>query len=309
MLANRVRKNLRHLRKWARRDHVTCFRIYDRDIPEVPVAIDWYDGNLLVAGFDRRDEELEESWLEAMADAARTAAGSAEGDVFIKHRRRQRGQAQYERVARTEDRMVVGEGGHRFLVNLSDYLDTGLFLDHRALRRRVETEAAGRAFLNLFCYTGAFSVYAAAGGARTTTSLDMSRRYIDWCRDNLALNEHAGDAHQFVCDDAMVVLERGRLRDRGGARFDLAVLDPPTFSNSKKMRGVLDTRRDHGRLIAQTLGVMNPGGVLYFSTNSRKFQLDESGLSQATVEDITAAVAPPDFRRSPHRCWRIELPG
>lgn len=307
MLVNRVRKTARHLRKWARREDVTCYRLYDRDIPEVPLAIDWYDGRLHVAEYKRlvHGEEVvgSEGWVEDLAAALARALEVAPESVFVKARQRQRGLAQYERIEARGERFEVSEGGHRFLVNLADYLDTGLFLDHRPTRARVGAEAAGKRFLNLFCYTGSFTVYAAAGGATSSLSVDLSNTYLDWAADNLALNHCDLTAHHLLRADVIAFLDAPP-RDIG--RFDLAVLDPPTFSNSKGMRGVLDVERDHARLIEGTLALLHPGGVLYFSTNKKKFELDAAALAGADIEDLSAATIPPDFRNQRvHRCYRL----
>lgn len=328
MLANRVRKRARHLRKWARRENVGCYRLYDRDIPEIPLAIDWYDGRLYIALYhktpkgtptgaqkDKRTDSgpsrppaLDNAWCAAMASAVARALDVPESDVHIKQRRRQRGASQYNRLGETGEETEVTESGHRFLVNLHDYLDTGLFLDHRTLRSRVEREASGRRFLNLFCYTGAFTVYAAAGGARATVSVDLSARYLAWAERNMACNGFTGPEHQYVRDEVIELLRRGPGPRQAAAfdqPFDLVVLDPPTFSNSKKMHGVLDVRRDHPMLIAGALDLMAPGGVLYFSTNARGFRLDDD-VRAAEVEDITDQTLSPDFeRKPPHRCFRL----
>ena len=304
MLANRLRKRARHLRKWARREGVSCYRLYDRDIPEIPLSIDWYEGRLHVTRYQRQLEHGPE-WVEAMVAAAAAALEVPPERVYIKERRRQRGTAQYERLAPGEERIEVGEGGHRFLVDLGGYVDTGLFLDHRPTRARVQAEAAGARFLNLYGYTGAFTVYAAAGGARETVSVDLSRTYLDWARDNMALNGFTGPAHTFVRADVDIYLDTAGL-DTAGPGFDLAVLDPPTFSNSKKMAGVLDIQRDHVALIDRTLALLRAGGVLYFSTNYRRFKLDAEAIHARELVDITGETIPPDFRDTRvHRCWRI----
>ena len=317
MLANRVRKRARHLRKWARRNGISCYRIYDRDIPEIPLVIDWYEGHLHIALFHRgqsRDEDEGEArgdepsagFCAAMADAAACALEVPGNRVHIKERRRQRGSAQYRRLGRAGEHLIVSEGGHRFAVNLRDYLDTGLFLDHRATRARIQAEARGSRFLNLFCYTGAFTVYAAAGGARATVSVDLSKRYLEWARRNLALNGYDGSEHRLVRADVVELLHRGAFPDASEAPFDLAVLDPPTFSNSKKMSGVIDVRRDHPALIAGTLALLRPGGALYFSTNARRFRLDEGAIDASSIADLSRDTAPPDFaRHRPHRSFRI----
>lgn len=299
MLGNRLRKRARHLTRWARRSGVTCYRIYDRDIPELPLVVDRYEGHAHVASFARFTDD---AWLDAMAAVVAGVLDVPRAHVHVKRHVRQRGATQYERLGHRDELLTVGEGGLRFAVNLDDYLDTGLFLDHRPTRERVRAEAAGGRFLNLFCYTGSFTVYAAAGGAAETVSVDLSRRYLDWARHNLELNGLAGPRHDLVRGDALELLEQRRWSDR----FDLAVLDPPTFSNSKRMAADLDLQRDHARLIAGALDALRPGGVLYFSTNARRFKLDAGALTAASIEDLGGATIPEDFaRRPPHRTWRI----
>jgi 23S rRNA G2069 N7-methylase RlmK/C1962 C5-methylase RlmI len=204
MLRGRLRKTARHLGRWARREGVTCYRLYDRDIPEVPLTIDRYDDRLVIARWERGDDDP--AWLDAMTAAAAAALEIDGARVHTRVRRRQRGAAQYERLAERGERHVVGEGGLRFWVNLDDYLDTGLFLDHRWARARVRAQAAGKRVLNLFCYTGAFTVYAAAGGAAATTSVDLSSTYLAWAADNHALNGLAGPAHELVRADVLAWL-------------------------------------------------------------------------------------------------------
>jgi len=310
MLANRLRKNRRRLGRWARKQGITCFRIYDIDIPEIPLVIDWYEGWIHVTEHVTRNrlEGAEgDAWLEAMAEAARAALDVAPERVSLKQRRRQRGDAQYQRLGpgAWEDRdarVEVGEGGHRLLVNLSDYHDTGLFLDHRATRRLVADEAAGKRVLNLFSYTGVFTVYAAAAGARSTTSVDLSRTYLRWAQDNMALNGLSSEAHQHVHADVVQWLASPERRD---AWYDLVIVDPPTFSTSKRMVGTLDVQRDHVALLRSVLLLVPTRGVVYFSTNRRKFSLDEAAFFGTVVEEITGRTVPEDFHaRRPHRCWR-----
>ncbi len=299
MLTNRLRKRARHLRKWAQREQVSCYRLYDRDIPEVPLIVNWYDGRLYLARYQRR-REYSLTWLEAMATAAGAALGVPEHSIYLKERRRQRGTAQYEAMDRSGERFIVPEGQCRLWVNLRDYLDTGLFLDHRDTRLRVAREARGTRFLNLFCYTAAFTVHAAAGGAVETESVDLSHTYLDWAEDNMTLNGMGGPAHRFVRDDVFNYLHNAR------PGFDLAVLDPPTFSNSKMMEDVLDVQRDHVQLINGTLALLRPGGVLYFSSGFRRFKLDDASIRTRTIDDITEQTTPEDFRgQRPHRCWRL----
>jgi 23S rRNA G2069 N7-methylase RlmK/C1962 C5-methylase RlmI len=301
MLANRLRKRAKHLAKWARREQVSCYRVYDCDIPELPLAIEIYEGRLHVSAYARADDpKRDDAWLERMRLAAAAALEIPPEAAFAKRRSGQPGASQYTRVADSGAFFTVTEGGHRFRVNLSDYVDTGLFLDHRVTRARVGSEAAGKRFLNLFCYTGAFTVYAAAGGAVASTSVDLSKTYLEWAGENLRLNALDGPENALVRADAREFLER----DTGP--YDLAVLDPPTFSNSKKMRGELDLQRDHVKLIRATLRRLTPGGVLWFSTNFRRFKLDADALESAKIEDLTRATLPPDFVDPRTRyCWRI----
>jgi 23S rRNA G2069 N7-methylase RlmK/C1962 C5-methylase RlmI len=301
MLANRLRKRARHLAKWARRTEVSCYRLYDCDIPEVPLVVDWYEGRLHVSAYAREGDPVrDDAWLEALAIAAGEALGVARENVFAKRRGGQPGATQYERLESSRAFFTVHEGGLAFLVNLSDYVDTGLFLDHRETRARVRAEAAGARFLNLFCYTGAFTVYAAAGGAVASTSVDLSKTYLEWAGRNLALNGLAGPQHELVRADALEFLQRP------GEPYDLAVLDPPTFSNSKKMRDEFEVQRDHVALVNATLARLRPGGVLWFSTNYRRFKLDAPALRAAGIEDLSRVTLPEDHRDVRARyVWRL----
>ena len=296
MLANRVRKNARHLGKWARREGVTCWRIYDRDIPELPLTVDTYEGALVIndyRAFERDDADL---WLAAATAAIRDALEPTE--LFVKQRERlaHRGAGQqYERQADRGAWRTVHEAGHQFRVNLSDYVDTGLFLDHRITRARAAAEPA-RSMLNLFGYTGAFSVYAAAAGMQTTT-VDLSNTYLEWAAENLALNRLTGE---LVRADVREFLEDAR---RAGRRWELVVVDPPTFSNSRRMDGTWDVQRDHAALLDDVLAVCS--GVVWFSTNRRRFTLELPDPSLA-ITDMTHATIPPDFRDPRiHHAYRI----
>jgi len=296
MFVNRVKKNARHLGKWAKREHVTCWRVYDRDIPEVPVTLDLFERSLVLNDF--RIEQADTSWLDALAEAAKAALDATE--VFAKQRARlaHRGEGQqYERQAELGAWRIVGEGGHKLRVNLSDYIDTGLFLDHRITRARAGTEQAS-SMLNLFCYTGAFSVYGAAAGM-ATTSVDLSKTYLEWARENLAANGLSGE---IIHSDVREFLADAR---RAGRTWDVAVVDPPTFSNSKRMDYVWDVQRDHGALLDDVAAVTTK--VIWFSTNLRTFKLDWSRPG-ARISDETHATLPPDFRdKRIHHAYRITL--
>jgi len=293
MFANRVRKNARHLAKWAKRENVTCWRVYDRDIPEVPVTLDTYEGALVLN--DYRIDPSDDAWLDAVAAAAREAMSVEE--IFVKRRERltHREGDQYERQGDSGAWRTVHEAGRAFRVNLSDYIDTGLFLDHRITRLRAAAEPGCKTMLNLYCYTGAFSVHAAAAGM-VTTSVDLSNTYLDWARENLALNGLMGAV---IHSDVREFLDDAR---RAGRRWDLAVVDPPTFSNSKRMNYTWDIQRDHAALLADVLAVTNR--VVWFSTNAKRFKLE---VDRAGLTDETHATTPPDFRHRPHRAWRIAV--
>jgi 23S rRNA (guanine2445-N2)-methyltransferase / 23S rRNA (guanine2069-N7)-methyltransferase len=237
--------------------------------------------------------------------------GVAFEDIRLRTRRRQKGSDQYERLKEREEFHVVAENGLKLRVNLEDYLDTGLFLDHRPTRLRLGREAAGKRFLNLFCYTGAATVHAAAGGAAATLSIDMSRTYLEWARANLALNGLGGDAHRFEQADVLQWLAAQAAAPPGAATaWDLVFLDPPTFSNSARMQGVLDIQRDHARLIRDCMQVLAPDGLLLFSTNAQRFALDTEVNNAFRVADVSPATIPFDFQGNPriHRCFELRHP-
>ncbi len=307
MLKNRVAKNARNLARWARREGVAAYRVYDCDIPELPLTVDRYatedDGvHAVVAVWHGRSQAIP-GWTGAMGRAIAEALALEPARLHLKTRARQEGARQYERLATRDVRHVVREDGLAFVVNLDDYLDTGLFLDHRVMRRMVRAEAAGRRVLNLFAYTGAFSVHAAAGGAAHVTTIDMSQTYLDWARDNLAANGLAGPRCELVRADVMQWLATP-----SGARWDMAIVDPPTFSNSKKMRGVFDVQRDHAWLLQRVRERLVPGGVIWFSCNARRFKPDPAAFAgMSAVREISQVTVPFDFRdKKIHRAWRLE---
>lgn len=282
--SNRLKKRYKHLWKYAKRVGTNAFRVYHKDIPELPFAVDWYNGHLHIAEYARphdRTNDEHEVWLEKMLDAAARALTVPRERVFFKRRERQRGTDQYEPVDRRGYTLEIEEQGLLFEVNLSDYVDTGLFLDHRALRLHVARRCEGKRFLNLFAYTGSFTVYAAAGGASSTVTVDLSNTYIDWARRNLALNALPGPEHEFRRGD--VLREIDTLRDEH-RRFDVIVLDPPSFSNSKNMDTTFDVQRDHVGLIARCLDLLEPGGELFFSTNKRRFQFGRQEILEIAEE-------------------------
>ncbi|HNX26361.1 MAG TPA: bifunctional 23S rRNA (guanine(2069)-N(7))-methyltransferase RlmK/23S rRNA (guanine(2445)-N(2))-methyltransferase RlmL [Phycisphaerae bacterium] len=306
MFANRLAKNARHLRKWQSRG-IECYRIYDKDIPEVPLVVDRYGPALHIAEYVRPDELTpaeHADWLEMLAKTAARTLDVPAADVFLKRRNRQKGANQYERLADEAREYVVMENGLKFRVNLSDYLDTGLFLDHRIARQMVRNEAAGKRFLNLFAYTGSFSVFAAAGGAKSTTTVDLSQKYLDWAEVNMTLNGFAGPQHEFVRCDAVGFLQ-GHPRVPS---YDLVVFDPPTFSNSKSLEEDFDVQQNYLHVLELLAGVVTLNGVVYFSTNFRRFKFDEQAAANAgwNVREITRQTLPEDFRNKRiHRCWRM----
>jgi 23S rRNA G2069 N7-methylase RlmK/C1962 C5-methylase RlmI len=308
---NRVIKNEKNLRRWARTENIEAFRLYDRDIPEVPLALDRYGEALLMALYERpyeKEEELEAEWLELMRVSAAEALGFDPSAVFMKRRRRQRGLEQYEKLDDSGAERTVREGGLSFVVNLADYLDTGLFLDHRPTRALVRAESSGKRVLNLFSYTGSFSVYAAAGGATEATSVDLSNTYLSWASRNLALNGFSPERHPLVRADVMSFLSKATA---SGERWDLIVADPPTFSNSKASEKDFDVNEDWPELVGACLAALNPGGSIYFSTNSRKLrwsdQTAEAVSGGRAWKDISSITIPRDFREGKiHRCWKFQ---
>jgi 23S rRNA (cytosine1962-C5)-methyltransferase len=287
---NRLTKNVRHFTKWARRQGLEAYRVYDRDMPEFPWAVDLYGDAAVASWFPIRSKRASAP-PEDELEAIRKTVGS---EPFVKlHVPKAWGSAQYERLGRAGVTRVVKENGLSFEVNLSDYLDTGLFLDHRDTRQRVREEAKGKHVLNLFAYTGAFTVYAAAGGAESTTSVDLSRAYCDWAKQNLKLNGLHGNV---LCADVLQWLETAK------GPFDLIVLDPPSFSTSKRMGRSFEVQRDHVWLLERTRALLKPGGTLYFSTNFRGFELDRR-VEGAT--ELTPRSLPEDFRPGIHRLFRL----
>ncbi|MBQ7158215.1 MAG: class I SAM-dependent methyltransferase [Treponema sp.] len=358
LFSNRLAKKYRLLRKWARKNRVSCYRLYDRDIPELPLAADVYeflpDGvadKIEAAKFlreeDQRvsandptvaqeiarrrylhlfmyerpfetDEAEEQAWMDAMVHAAAEVLSIEESHVIVKTRKRQKGENQYEKLesARTLEGLVQ-ECGQLFKVNLSDYLDTGLFFDHRPLRSIVRETASGKSVLNLFCYTGSFSVYAAEGKARRVESVDLSNTYLGWARENLAQNGFS-DAKKYVFtkSDVTAFLQKKRAEKPTDAnRYDIIILDPPTFSNSKSTANTLDINRDWSRLVTDSLNLLSPNGTLYFSTNSKRLKFDASLIpeetengAKITVSDMTAQSLPEDYKGTKsRRCWKLTL--
>ena len=304
--ANRLGKNAKHYLKWARRHNIEAWRLYDRDIPQFPFAIDVYGGQIHLQEYDTgwlMQPEEYETWLSEVLEAVAFITGFAPADIHLKRRERQKGTQQYEKTGKAGADFIVHEHGRRFWVNLEKYLDTGLFLDHRNTRQRVGEMAAGKRFLNLFAYTGSFSVYAATGGAAASETVDLSNTYLDWARRNFELNGIDEARHQIVRADVFQYLQAAA---QAGKPFDLIVMDPPSFSNSKKMLDILDIQRDHLRLIDGAMALLASDGLLFFSNNLRSFALDEAVAQKYAVKEISKQSVPEDFRNKKiHQCWEI----
>lgn len=303
--ANRLRKMDKHLGKWARRRGISCYRVFDADLPRFPLAIDRYEEYLHVAEYKRQHGLAEDEYRlwrsgakQAMAEVLHVPAAR----IFFKERQPQKGKQQYEKQSQEGRFIIAQENGLRFLVNLVDYLDTGLFLDHRPTREKVREQAQGKRVLNLFAYTGSFTVYAAAGGAVATTTIDLSNTYLQWAQRNMELNGLQGPEHELLRADV-----KDWLQQPVQGLYDIIMLDPPTFSNSKSMQEVLDVQRDHPELINACLRRLAPEGLLYFSTNFRKFKLEPEKLQAGRIKDITRATIPKDFRNPKiHYCWLLQ---
>lgn len=305
MFSNRLLKNKKQLSKWVKRENIQCYRLYDADIPEYSVAVDVYGDEVHVQEYvapKKVDPVKSFARLQDVMNALPVALKIPAGKVILKQRLKQQGSKQYEKQSETHRFKEVVEHGCRLLVNLHDYLDTGLFLDHRPIRQRIQQEAAGKDMLNLFCYTGTASVHAAVGGAKSTTSVDMSATYLNWAKRNMDLNGLDNPQHVQVQSDCLKWL-----RVQRQPAYDLIFMDPPTFSNSKRMQGVLDVQRDHVDLIEGAMRLLREEGVLYFSNNYRRFKIDHESLSDFVIEEITNKTLDPDFKRNSriHCCYRI----
>ncbi len=312
MFANRLQKNLKTLSKWAKQNAITCYRVYDADLPEYAVAIDIYQGEQTWVNVQEYEppksidqHKANQRLAELLAEIPRVLDVSRD-NVFLKIRRKQKNIEQYEKHGETGHFHTIIEGGCDLLVNFEDYLDTGLFLDHRPIRLRIQEHAKGKRFLNLFAYTGSATVRAAVGGASHTTTVDMSNTYLNWAKKNLALNQTQGE-HEFIQADCLDWLSN-EAQQAQPKQYDMIFLDPPTFSNSKRMDDVFDIQLDHVKLINNAVKLLADDGVLYFSTNFRRFKIDLAALSDCHINDITAATIPKDFARNPkiHYCWSIK---
>jgi 23S rRNA (cytosine1962-C5)-methyltransferase len=304
--ANRLGKNIQHLRKWAKRQGLEAWRMYDRDVPQYPFAIDIYGEHIHLQEYDTgwlMHKKEHASWLAEVMEAIVFVTGLPMENIHVKRRARQKGKDQYEKSGKNGDDFVVYEYGRAFWVNLDKYLDTGLFLDHRPTRLKISEIVSGKRFLNLFAYTGSFSVYAASGGAVYSETVDLSNTYLDWARRNFALNQIDIDTHQIIRADVLQYLQSAVAERK---TFDLIVMDPPSFSNSKKMQDILDIQRDHIKLINAAMRLLSHEGTLFFSNNLRSFVLDCSIEQNYQVRNISKRSIPEDFRNAKiHQCWEI----
>ena len=309
--ANRLKKNFKKLSKWAKQNAITCYRIYDADLPEYAAAIDIYAGEqtwINVQEYEPPktiDQHKADQRLAGLLSEIPQVLGVDNAQVFLKIRKKQRSTDQYEKHDDQGRFHIIEEGGCKLLVNFEDYLDTGLFLDHRPIRKLIQQQANNKRFLNLFAYTGSATVHAAMGGAKSTTTVDMSNTYIEWAKKNMALNKNAGE-HEFIQADCLDWLNT-EANEVDRKQYDLIFLDPPTFSNSKRMDDVFDIQNDHVQVIKNATALLADNGVLYFSTNFRRFKMELSALSDLVIEDISASTIPEDFLRNPriHYCWKI----
>ncbi|MFC0771576.1 class I SAM-dependent methyltransferase [Terrimonas alba] len=311
MFKNRLTKVFKHVGKQAKRIGVSCYRVYDHDLPEFPLCIEFYGDKLYIAEYKRRhsmSEEEHDEWMEKCLEIICNVLSVEKENIFLKLRQRKPGRlGQYQKLDAVQHEFVVEENGLKFIVNLSDYLDTGLFLDHRLTRERIQKEAKDKKVLNLFAYTGSFSVYAAAGGASEVVTVDLSKTYLNWAERNFELNgfrvnnTSTAGGGKFIHADVLQFL-----KELPPDQFDLIIMDPPTFSNSKRMDDFLDIQRDHASLINDCLHTLKDGGILYFSTNFRRFVLDKEKINTDSVKDITRATTPFDFEGKLFRyCFRI----
>ena len=301
--ANRLKKNLKRMKGWIKNANTNCYRIYDADLPDYNVAVDRYGDWLVVQEYappktvseDKARKRLQEVLLHLPA-----VTGVSPKQIALKVRSQQKGTKQYEKINQTGDMMEVFENGARFLVNLTDYLDTGLFLDHRNTRQKVQALSQGKDVLNLFSYTGSVSVFAAKGGAKSVTTVDMSNTYLEWAKKNVALNKLTAP-HAFIQADCTTWLGTHK------GKYDLIFIDPPSFSNSKRMQNTWDVQRDHVKMLTDAKACLKEQGIIIFSNNKRGFKLDESAISELglSVDNITKDTIPEDFARKGniHQCW------
>lgn len=307
MFRNRLSKVYKHRSKLAKRQNIGCYRIYDHDLPEFPFSIERYENNIYIAEYLRRhgmEDDAHEAWLMECLLIIEEITGVPTDNMYCKQRKRQsHREGQYEKLSTNQESITVLEDELKFIINLTDYLDTGLFLDHRITRSKIKAICKGKRVLNLFCYTGSFSVYAAAGEAASVTSVDLSKTYLNWAQDNLTINLFK-DSTKYCFVHADV---KQYLKTLPPNSFDIVIMDPPTFSNSKRMKDILDIQRDHAELINDVLQATTQGGMLIFSTNFTRFELDRNAIENVEyIKDITKATTPFDFEGKLKR-WCFEI--
>jgi 23S rRNA (guanine2445-N2)-methyltransferase / 23S rRNA (guanine2069-N7)-methyltransferase len=304
MFINRLKKNYKHLKKWARKNDISCYRVYDADIPQYAVAIDIYQQWVHVQEYQAPktvDKNRAFQRINDVIDVVADVLETKQECVVLKVRKKQEGLTQYQKQDQKKYKMTVKENGLKFIINIYDYIDTGLFLDHRNTRKLIKILANKRSFLNLFAYTGSVTVYAAAGGARTTTTVDMSNTYLQWAQENMSINGYTDNRHALIREDCLKWLKQAVVENK---KYQLIFIDPPTFSNSKKMSASLDIKRDHVELLQDCLSLLTDDGQIIFSTNARSFKLDDRLNEICFVKDITSVTTTEDFKRKPlHRCW------
>jgi 23S rRNA G2069 N7-methylase RlmK/C1962 C5-methylase RlmI len=300
----RILKMSKHYGKWARRQNIQAYRIYDRDLKDYPFIIERYRDYLHVASAFKEEREGDEEKCQVALQALSEVLEVPPEKIAFKSRRKQKGDDQYSRQDQQDQHLIVQEGGLKFLVNLWDFLDTGLFLDHRIAREKIRQKSLGARVLNLFCYTGSFSVYAAAGGALSVTSVDLSNTYLTWAQENMSLNNLANPLNRFVRADVLAWLKEDP-KDQAQGQYDLIILDPPTFSNSKKMTGVLDVMRDQRLLVEGCMRRLAPNGLLFFSNNNKRFELAAEIRDNYPVKEISAQTRSQDFKKNPHKSFLI----
>ena len=298
-----LKQNHSNLRPWAAKNGIECYRIYNRNITDIPFTLDIYKNKLHASCFENEKDIADEDVDEILTLAGKTLY-IKENSIFYKYRKKLTDHDQYRKFSAEGKEFTVSENGLLFSVNLSDYLDTGLFLDHRKTRMMVMENSANLKILNLFAYTGSFSVYAAAGYAQSTTTVDMSKTYLGWAEKNMNLNNFTGKNHCFIHADALTFIKDSINEKK--EKWDLIILDPPTFSNSRKMTGSFDIQKNHISLINDCARILTQKGTILFSTNYRKFKLERTALKNFIIRDITKETIPADFQGSQiHRCWTI----
>ena len=306
MLANKVKKKYRHLKKRYAKQNLDVFRLYDWDIPEIRAVVDWYAGHLVIGEYSRNQSTP--NWLPMMGKAAAEALGVPPERLHLKTRKSGvKDGKRYERLNHKNQKIAVSERELKFLVNLTDFVDTGLFSDHRDTRQMVRAQVAGKSFLNLYCYTGAFTCYAANGGALRSVSVDRSETAVAWMKENLEINGLSSPDHRLIQQDVLQFLDKAAARY---SDFDLAVVDPPSYSTTRLDGSRFDIARDYPAMLNAVFKRMKPGGTVYFSTNHQNFDMNPALLQAKTIEEITDRTIPEDYRTKRkliHRCWEIRL--